>query len=69
MNYEEKLDEAFKHVAKLNEEMGVVQVEVTNIKTHINEIKEDLKRVINRLPNWAVAIISLLTAMLGYFAK
>lgn len=69
MNYEEKLYEAFKHVAKLNEEMGVVQVEVTNIKTHITEIKEDLKRVINRLPNWAVAIISLLTAMLGYFVK
>ena len=69
MNYEEKLDEAFRHVAKLNEEMGVVQVEVTNIRTHITEIKEDLKRVINRLPNWAVAIISLLTALLGYFAK
>ncbi len=69
MNSEEKLDEVFRHVAKLNEEMGMVQVEVTNIKSHIVEIKEDLKRVINRLPNWAAVAISLLTALLSYLAK
>ena len=69
MNDQEKLDKAFSHIAKLNEEMGIVQVEVSHIKLHIGEIKEDLKRVINRLPNWAVATISLLTALLGYFAR
>lgn len=69
MNDQEKLDKAFSHIAKLNEEMGIVQVEVSHIKSHVGEIKGDLKRVINRLPNWAVAIISLLTALIGYFTK
>ena len=65
-NIQEQLKKVFAHVETYNREMGGVQAKITNIERDIKDIKGSIKKVINRPPAWATAIIAVLTAVVGW---
>ena len=49
-------------VTRLQEQVKTLFGDVGELKTAVKELKEEFA---NRLPNWATALIAILTAMLG----
>jgi len=53
-------------VARLQEQIKTLFGNVAELKDDMKKIKEDLSK---RLPTWATALISLLTAAVGWLIK
>ena len=77
---EERINKIFDHIEIYNREMGGVQADLINIKddiagirTCVNTISGKVDKAITdsakALPAWAVGIIGLLTAAVGWLLK
>lgn len=53
-------------IARLQEQIKTLFGDVTELKEDVKKIKEDLSK---RLPTWATALISALTAAVGWLVK
>jgi predicted translin family RNA/ssDNA-binding protein len=59
--------------ADLKEDISEIKTEVkediAKVEASLERVWEAIDKLKNRLPNWAVILISTLTALLGFFIK
>lgn len=53
-------------IARLGEQVKTLFGDVSEVKTDVKELKEQLA---NRLPSWATVLIATLTAAVGWLVK